>query len=294
MYKFSIIIPTYNRAAFLPKTIESVLAQTYTDWELIVVDDGSTDNTKDVVTQYSDSRIRYIYQDNAERCVARNNGIAHASGEYVCFLDSDDIYTEGYLSKLSEIIDANCSCPLFIVSSMIVENSEGERLSRPPKLENNHYDYFFRNSIPPSLVCVSAEILRKHKFDVRIIVSEDTKMWVDLMSEQPRVIINDYVGIRYLFHEGNTINVSKRNVYKDRQNTLKLIVKEDFGRKISKNVARLTIDDCYFGISKYYFLQKLYVKAAATLFKSLIAHPTHRAKEKMYLIYSVLFHKKYE
>ena len=292
--KFSIIIPTYNRAAFLSKAIESVLAQTYTDWELIVVDDGSVDSTKDVVAQYLDSRIRYIYQDNAERCAARNNGIAHTNGEYVCFLDSDDIYTEGHLSKLSEIIDANCSCPLFIISSMIVEDSEGERLMRPPKLENNYYDYFFRNSIPPSLVCVSAEILRKHKFDVRIVVSEDTKMWIDLMSEQPRVILNDYVGIRFLFHEGNTINVSKRNVYKERQNTLKLIVKEDYRRKISKNVARTTIDDCCFGISKYYFLQKQYAKAAAILLKSLITHPTHRAKEKMYLIYSVLFHKKYE
>ena len=59
--KFSIIIPTYNRAAFLPKAIESVLAQTYNDWELIIVDDGSTDNTNEVISQYSDSRIIYIY-----------------------------------------------------------------------------------------------------------------------------------------------------------------------------------------------------------------------------------------
>lgn len=67
---FSIIIPTYNRAAFLPKAIESVLAQTYTDWELIIVDDGSTDNTKEVISQYSDGRIIYIYQQNAERSAA--------------------------------------------------------------------------------------------------------------------------------------------------------------------------------------------------------------------------------
>ena len=87
--KFSIIIPTYNRAAFLPKAIESVLAQTYTDWELIVVDDGSTDNTREVVAQYNDERIIYIYQENAERSAARNNGISQAKGDFICFMDSD-------------------------------------------------------------------------------------------------------------------------------------------------------------------------------------------------------------
>ena len=102
--KFTIIIPTYNRAAFLPNAIESVLAQTYTNWELIVVDDGSTDNTKDVVSQYSDSRIIYIYQQNAERSAARNNGIAHAKGDYVCFLDSDNVMLPNRLQLLSETI----------------------------------------------------------------------------------------------------------------------------------------------------------------------------------------------
>ena len=81
--KFSIIIPTYNRAAFLPKAIESVLAQTCTDWELIVVDDGSIDNTREVVAQYNDKRITYIYQQNAERSAARNNGIQAYTGTSV-------------------------------------------------------------------------------------------------------------------------------------------------------------------------------------------------------------------
>ena len=290
--KFSIIIPTYNRAFFLPKAIESVLSQTFTDWELIVVDDGSTDNTRDIVAQYTDSRIRYIYQTNAERCAARNNGISHASGEYVCFLDSDDIYTNDHLLKISEIINANKGESLFIISSMMVEDSKGERLSNPPELENNLYDYFFRHSIPPSLVCVSAEILKKHKFDVRIVVSEDTKMWVDLMSEQPRVILNNHVGIRFLFHDGNTINISKRNVYNERQNTLKLILKEDKEKKISKNVAKNTIDDCSFGISKFYFLQEQYFRSMFTMLKSLIYYPTHKTKEKLYLIYNIVVHNK--
>ena len=78
---FSIIIPIYNKAKFLPKAIESVINQTFEDWELKIVDDGSTDKTSDVVKQYPDNRIRYIYQENSERSAARNNGIKHAKGK---------------------------------------------------------------------------------------------------------------------------------------------------------------------------------------------------------------------
>lgn len=91
MLHFSVIIPTYNRASMLPKAIESVLAQTYPNWELIIVDDGSTDNTKELVANFieKDGRIKYIYQENAERSAARNNGIKNAKGEYICFLEQN-------------------------------------------------------------------------------------------------------------------------------------------------------------------------------------------------------------
>jgi glycosyltransferase involved in cell wall biosynthesis len=87
---FSIILPTYNRASFISKAIESVIDQLYNKWELIILDDGSTDNTKEIVLSFNDDRIRYIYQENKERSAARNNGIRNAKGEYICFLDSDD------------------------------------------------------------------------------------------------------------------------------------------------------------------------------------------------------------
>ena len=87
---FSVIIPTYNRAGLIGKAIDSVLAQTFADWELLIIDDGSTDNTRQIVEAYTDRRVKYIYQENAERSAARNNGVAQAAGKYICFLDSDD------------------------------------------------------------------------------------------------------------------------------------------------------------------------------------------------------------
>lgn len=90
----SIVMPAYNAAKFIAASIDSVLAQTYPHWELIVVDDGSTDNTAAVVAAYCrcDARIRYYYQENARQSRARNQGIAKSSGEYVAFLDADDLW----------------------------------------------------------------------------------------------------------------------------------------------------------------------------------------------------------
>lgn len=97
MPRVSVIIPTYNRAEYVTQAIDSVLAQTYTDYEIIVVDDGSADNTKEVLLPYMD-RIRYIYQENAGVSAARNTGIKAAKGDWITFLDSDDEWLPGKLA----------------------------------------------------------------------------------------------------------------------------------------------------------------------------------------------------
>lgn len=101
----SVIIPTYNRAKTIGKAIDSVLNQTYKDIELIVVDDGSTDNTKEIVQQYEDFRIKYIWQANKGACAARNHGIDVAKGEFIAFQDSDDSWDIRKLEKQLHIFE---------------------------------------------------------------------------------------------------------------------------------------------------------------------------------------------
>jgi glycosyltransferase involved in cell wall biosynthesis len=101
---FTVITPTFNRAPLLEKTIHSVLAQNFTDFELIIVDDGSTDNTKELVTEIKDDRVKYIYQENGERGKARNTGTKNAKGKYVFFLDSDDLLYINHLNHAFEKI----------------------------------------------------------------------------------------------------------------------------------------------------------------------------------------------
>ena len=105
---FSIIIPTYNRADLIEKTINSVLQQDFEDFEIIVVDDGSTDDTKSRVSAITDSRLRYIYQENGERGKARNTGTKAATGKYVFFLDSDDeLYPQHLLTAFNALTNLN-------------------------------------------------------------------------------------------------------------------------------------------------------------------------------------------
>ena len=103
--KISVIIPAYNAELWINKTIQSVLDQTFNDFEIIVVDDGSTDNTSQVVHQFSDPRVQYIYQNNQKAAGARNTGISKARGEYIAFLDADDLFKPSKLIKQFSLLE---------------------------------------------------------------------------------------------------------------------------------------------------------------------------------------------
>jgi glycosyltransferase involved in cell wall biosynthesis len=106
MPKVSVIIPTYNRSDYILEAVESILIQTYRDFEIIIIDDGSTDDTRDVLSaQIEAGTIRYIYQENRSKSAARNHGIRQAKGEYIAFLDSDDLFTPTKLAKQVVFLD---------------------------------------------------------------------------------------------------------------------------------------------------------------------------------------------
>ncbi|MDO7874168.1 glycosyltransferase family 2 protein [Hymenobacter sp. ASUV-10] len=129
---FSIVVPTYNRADLIGLTLQSVQNQEFTDWELLIVDDGSKDNTAAVVQPYlADARVQYLPKENAERGVARNYGLARATGRYVLFLDSDDRLHPNHLSTLHAAIAGAPAPPDFIATKYDFDR-DGER--RPSDL----------------------------------------------------------------------------------------------------------------------------------------------------------------
>lgn len=123
MTRISAVIPTYNRAPLVARAIESALAQTVQPSEILVVDDGSVDDTRRVVERFG-PRVRYIYQENAGVSVARNTGVAGAAHEWVAFLDSDDVWLPDYLERVSEAIDATAGRADFYFADLDEEGAE--------------------------------------------------------------------------------------------------------------------------------------------------------------------------
>lgn len=122
--EISVVIPAYNHEEYIGPAIQSVLEQTYENFELIIVDDGSTDTTAEVIHTYTDARISYHYQDNQDAFNALNKGMALASGQYISILNSDDIYAENRLERLLELQHQNGAQCLFTDVIPISETGE--------------------------------------------------------------------------------------------------------------------------------------------------------------------------
>lgn len=122
----SIVIPLYNKAASIASTLGCVLRQTYTNWEVVVVDDGSTDGSGDRVASMKDDRFRLIQQQNAGVSAARNKGVAEAKGEFVAFLDADDEWNPHYLESQMELVDKYPECQVF-ATNYSFQTNDGKR-----------------------------------------------------------------------------------------------------------------------------------------------------------------------
>ena len=186
MPRFSVIIPTHNRAPLIPSALRSVFAQTFTDFETIVVDDGSTDNTAEVVRAFA-PRVLFLRQPNRGPGAARNLGIAHASGAYVAFLDSDDIWFPWTLATYAHAID-RCRGSQFI-SGRGVPMTPDLSLDRviAPFRSDTYQDMYAAcdGPMPPvggtPSVAISTETVRHAGgFCEEFVNGEDTDLWLRL------------------------------------------------------------------------------------------------------------------
>jgi glycosyltransferase involved in cell wall biosynthesis len=190
MPRFSVVIPTYNRADFISKTISSVLAQAFTGFELIVVDDGSSDNTTEVVETFNDSRIRYFKQSNKERGAARNFGVSQASGEYVTFLDSDDVIYPDHLQTADEALTKFRQPPWLHCRYEIIRRSKSIPM---PELGADAANKLIEgNFMSCQGVFLSREVALENPFDEDRAIAgmEDWELWLRLSARYPLVISN--------------------------------------------------------------------------------------------------------
>jgi glycosyltransferase involved in cell wall biosynthesis len=180
--KVSVVIPTYNRAKFIGEAIHSVLAQTFSDFELIVVDDGSTDDTAAIIKTIHDDRLIYIYQVNQGRSNARNHALRIAKGCYITFLDSDDLYLPDKLKLQVDYLESNPRTGMIYTSALCIDES-GAPL--PDKYEATVSGHTYKDIafFTPVTITLPTVMARREVFDTvggfdeEMHRFEDTDMW---------------------------------------------------------------------------------------------------------------------
>jgi glycosyltransferase involved in cell wall biosynthesis len=187
----SVIIPTFNRGWIVKEAIESVLAQDFTDFELIVVDDGSTDNTADILRGFG-SHIRVVRQSNAGVSAARNRGIQASVGHWIAFLDSDDLWLPKKLSLQVDFFDSHADAMICQTEEQWIRN--GVRVN--PKVRHHKFSgLIFERSLELCLVSPSAVMIRKDLFnevglfDESLPACEDYDLWLRVSCRFPVYLI---------------------------------------------------------------------------------------------------------
>ena len=202
---FSVVVPAYNQAQFLRYTIDSILAQTVKEFEIIVVDDGSTDNTAEVAASYGD-KIRYVYQENMGLAGVRNTGVREARGNFVSFLDSDDMWAPNYLEKIRELAERHPDAGLFC-AGVTYMNAKGEPLSRGyvPLVEpEKMYAKILRGNFLYSIVTIRIGVARENLSDVKFRRLQDWELWIRLLKKGVRFVGTDESLAFYRMHSANS------------------------------------------------------------------------------------------
>lgn len=239
---FSIIIPIYNKAEYVTDTLNSVLNQSYKNYEILIVNDGSTDESLNILKKFNDPNITIINQENQGVSVARNNGIKNAKGDYIAFMDADDYWYPNHLSSIMESIKKHPKESVFCnnyeiyfskykfkQTSFNFNNREKSIL----KIEN-YFESSLINTIAwTSATCVKKNVLNGNMlFDPRLTSGQDTDLWIRL-------------ALKYYFIFNNTVtakhnkyiekSLSKSNTIKSRYLlTLKYLERESTNKSLKK------------------------------------------------------------
>ena len=197
----SVIIPTYNRAHILPRALDSVLAQTQLPIEIIVVNDGSTDGTKSVLSNYPGLKI--IDQQHSGVSAARNIGLEHTNGEWIAFLDSDD---EWLPEKLEQQWAAICNDDKLICHTEEIWIRNGKRVN-PMKKHQKYGEYIYEKCLPLCVISPSSVMIHQSVFndigvfDESLEVCEDYDLWLRICSKYSTLFISEPLIVKYGGHE---------------------------------------------------------------------------------------------
>ena|SRR5690554_668452 len=207
---FSIVIPLYNKGLSVKSTIQSVLDQTFQDFEIVIINDGSTDRSVEVVEDFDNPRIRLIHQENQGVSAARNKGIKEAKYEWICFLDADDLWRENHLSTLRDMIETypehKAYCNSYIRSSE--ENNQNNEIIYTvidDYFKEGLKSFFFSTIV----VCIHKSVfINVGMFNINLTRGEDLELWMKIGKEYSIVRSNKITAI-YNLESENKLTFNK-------------------------------------------------------------------------------------
>lgn len=269
----SIIIPCYNAEKFIKETIESVIVQTYSNWELIIVDDGSSDESIAIISTYlNDKRIKLISQKNSGVSVARNSGATYAKGNFLCFLDADDVWERNFiqeslfvLTKHKSAIMANCDSKAIDQNSNILkqkfEAHEGDVFRDVLLFKSN------RVTFPSSIMVKVEEFKTLGGFDVSLSNVADKYFYLSIAKQGEIVRINKQL-LLYRIHSNNmhsNVQLMERDYLLfmlkiEQKFNLDKELKISFNKKIYYILYRSMLKEMRLSKSMFYFYKYLLLK----------------------------------
>jgi len=266
--KFSIITITFNRAHLIEKTIKSVLAQTYKNWEQIIIDDGSTDNTREVIDQFTDTRVKYFKTSKqTQRSYLRNLGIHKSTGEIICILDSDDLWLPEKLEELSKVFNSNPDINFVFHNALLMEKKKNNVIYRYKKsfYKNVLTDILESKLLPYPFYAFRKTLLSEvSPYDEHIIDGQQD-FFIRVAEIYPFFFLN--MILAHKIHSENNLSTTRRiSTFFDFNNTLDRLFKTN---RIDKKRYRKIQQLNYFKIAKFCILQDEHSKAQMYLLKVL-------------------------
>lgn len=219
----SIIVPVYNKQSYIEKCINSILNQSYQDFELILINDGSSDNSKNLILQYHDPRIHLIDVKNGGVSTARNLGLSAATGKYVCFIDADDWICPDYLRNIiTHAEQTDCDILIFGLTKIYPDNRK-EIIKFPQISTTQIYQKFMiiqDETAPGSIGFVCNKLIRRgflldHHiyFDTNLRLAEDLSFYIDVFTNGPSIATSDECGYMYIQEAENSSAMAPNTDY---------------------------------------------------------------------------------
>ena len=251
----SVLMPAYNAEKYIGEAIESVLNQTFKDFELIVVNDGSTDRTEEIILSFSDPRIRYVKNEkNIGVISTRNKSVDLATGKYCALLDADDISLPQRFETQLRFFEKNPDYVLCGSWAYIIDN-KGNRTGKIKFIDSDNLlkiSYLFSNALVNSSIMLKTDILKKFKYRPEILISEDFDLFLRMVNAGLKIAnLPEYL-IKYRWHDTNISNENDVFQTEKKQELLKPYVESFTGREIAKEEFDLHL----FSFRLYHLRQK--------------------------------------